>query len=94
MLTYDPRRSPMKRKLTSTTELRIDLAHLSSDLKYSNALPLRLRAALRSTRASPDRRIRPPSVRKNTQPENTGVQPPQGTPMFYLANIEPTHFDG
>jgi hypothetical protein len=41
---YNPKRSPTKRKPTSTAKLRVDVAHLSSDLRYSNALPLRLRA--------------------------------------------------
>jgi hypothetical protein len=73
MLTYDPRRSPIKRKPTSTTELRIDLVHLSSDLKYSNALPLRLRAACVPHALHPTDEFDPPSVRKNTQPENERV---------------------
>jgi hypothetical protein len=91
--TYNPRRSPIKRKPTSTAELRIDLAYLSSDLKYSNALPLRLRAACVSHALHPTDEFDAPSVRKDTQPENTRVQPPQGVPTFYLASIEPAHLD-
>ena len=78
MLTDDPRRSLIKRKPTSTTELRIGLAHLSSDLKYSNALPLRLCAACVPHALHPTDEFDAPSVRKDEQPENTRVQPPQG----------------
>ena len=87
--TYNPRRSPVKRKPTSTAELRIDLAYLSSDLKYPNALPLRLLAACVSHALHPTDEFDRPSVRKDTQPENTRVQPPQGVPTSHLANIEP-----
>jgi hypothetical protein len=66
------------RKPTSTAELRIDLAYLSSDLKYSNALPLRLRAACVPHALHPTDEFDAPSVRKDTQPENTRVQPSQG----------------
>jgi hypothetical protein len=81
------------RKPTSTAELRIDLAYLSSDLKYSNALPLRLRAACVSHALHPTDEFDAPSVRKDTQPKNTRVQPPQGVPTFYLANVEPARLD-
>ena len=78
---YEPRRSA-----------KIGLTHLSSDPKCSNALPLRLRAAciLHSFRPTDEFDA---SVRKDTQPENTRVQPPQGVPTFHLANIEPAHLD-
>ena len=71
-----PRKEP-----TSTAKLRIDLVHLSSDLKYSTALPsspLRLRAACVPHALHPTDEFDAPSVRKDTQPENTRVQPPQG----------------
>ena len=64
MLTDDPRRSLVKRKPTSTTELRIGLAHLSSDLKYSNALPLRLRVACVPYALRPTDEFDAPSVQE------------------------------
>jgi hypothetical protein len=90
---YNPKRSPTKRKPTSTAKLRIDLAHLSSDLRYSNALPLRLRAACAPHALHPIDEFDAPSVRKDAQPKNTRVQPPQGAPTSHLANIEPAHLD-
>jgi len=90
---YNPRCSPVKRKPTNTAELRIDLAYLSSDLKYSNALSLRLRAACVSHWLYPTDEFDAPSVRKDTQPETARVQPPQGVPTFYLANVEPAQLD-
>ena len=78
---YEPRRSA-----------KIGLAHLSSDPKYSNALPLPLRAACVLHVLHPTDGF-DASVRKDTQPENTRVQPPQGVPTFHLANIEPAHLD-
>src|SRR5271170_6300119 len=90
MPTYNPRRSPVKRKPTSTAELWIDLAHLSNDPKYSNALPLRLRATCVPHALHPTDKFDAHSVRKDTQPESTRVQPPQGVPTFqpreYLAS--------
>jgi hypothetical protein len=86
-----PRKEP-----TSTANLRIDLAHLSSNPKYSNALPsspLRFRAAGVPHALHPTDEFDAPSVRKDTQPENTRVEPPQGVPTFHLANIEPAHLD-
>jgi hypothetical protein len=71
-----PRKEP-----TSTAKLRIDLVHLSTDPKYSNALPsspLRLRAACVPHALHPTDEFDAPSVRKDTQPENTRVQPSQG----------------
>ena len=59
-----------KEEAWGTTELRIDLAHLSSDLKYPNALPLRLRAACVPYARHPTNEFDAPSVRKNTQSEN------------------------
>jgi hypothetical protein len=73
MLTYDPRRSPIKRKPAGTTELRIDLTHLSSDLRYLNALPLRLGVACVPYALHLTNEFDAPSVRKNTQPENERV---------------------
>ena len=73
-------------------KLRIDLVHLSSDPKYSNALP-HLRAACVPHALHPTDEFDAPSVRKDTQLENTRVQPPQGVSTFYLANIEPAHLD-
>jgi hypothetical protein len=73
MLTYDPRHSPIKKKPAGTTVLRIDLAHLSSDLKYPNVLPLRLRAACIPYALHPTKESDAPSVHKNTQPENERV---------------------
>jgi hypothetical protein len=61
---------------------RVSLAHLSSDPKYSNALPLRLRAACVPHALHPTDEFDAPSVRKDTQPESTRVQPPQGVPTF------------
>jgi hypothetical protein len=84
MLTYNPKRSSIKKQPTSTAELRIDLAYLSSDPKYSNALPLRLRAAYVPPALHPTDEFNRPSIHKNTQPENTRVQPPQEV----SANIE------
>jgi hypothetical protein len=52
-----------------------------------------LTRSLRSTRASPMDEFDAPSVRKDAQPKNTGVQPPQGVPTSHLANIEPAHLD-
>jgi hypothetical protein len=61
---------------------RVSLAHLSSDPKYSNALPLRLRAACVPHALRPTDEFDAPSVRKDTQPESTRMQPPQGVPTF------------
>jgi hypothetical protein len=72
-----PRKEP-----TSTTKLRIDLVYLSSGPKYSNALPsspLRLRAACVPHTLHPTDEFDAPSVRKDAQPENIRVQPPQGS---------------
>ena len=70
----------------------MDLAHLSSDPKYSNALPLRLRAACVLHKLRPTDEF-DASVRNDTLPENTRVQPPQRVPTFHLANIETAHLD-
>jgi hypothetical protein len=82
-----------RRKPTSTAKLRIDLAYLPSDLRYSDALPLRLRAACAPYALHPIDEFDAPSVRKDAQPENTRVQPPQGVPTSHLVNIEPAHLD-
>jgi hypothetical protein len=85
-----------RKELTSTAKLRIDLVHLSSDPKCSNALlssPLRLRAACVPHALHPTDEFDAPSVRKDTQPENIRVQPPQGVPTSHLANIEPAQLD-
>jgi hypothetical protein len=71
-----------KRKPTSIAKLRIDLAYLSSDLKYSNALPLRLRAACALHALYPINKFDAPFVRSDTEPENIRVQPPQGVPTL------------
>jgi hypothetical protein len=78
---YEPRRSAKMRP-----------AHLSSYPKYSNALPLRLSAACVLHALHPTDKF-DAYVCKDTQPENTRVQPPQGVPAFHLANIEPAHLD-
>jgi hypothetical protein len=65
-----------KRKPTSIAKLRIDLAYLLSDPKYSNTLPLRLRAACAPHALHPVNEFDAPSVRNNTKPRNTRVQPP------------------
>ena len=67
---------PIRRKPTSTAKLRIDLAYLPSDLKYSDALPLRLRAACVPYALHPTDEFDAPSVRKDAQPKNTRMQPP------------------
>jgi hypothetical protein len=82
-----------KRKPTSMAKLRIDLVYLSSDPGYSNALPLRLRAACASHALYPADEFDAPSVRNNTKPRNIRVQPPQGVPTLHLANIEPACLD-
>ena len=87
------RRSPTKRKPTSTVKLRIDLAYLSSDPKCSDALPLRLRAACVPHTLHPTDEFDAPSVRNDTKPENTRVQPPQGVPTSHLTNTEPAYLD-
>ena len=71
----------LRKEPTSTAKLRIDPVHLSSDPKYSSALsslPLRLRAACVPHVLHPTDEFEPPSVRKDTQSENTRVQPSQG----------------
>jgi hypothetical protein len=82
-----------KRKPTSMAKLRIDLAYLSSDPKYSNALPLRLRAACAPHALHPGNEFDASSVRNNTKPKNIRVQPPQKVPTLHLANIEPACLD-
>jgi hypothetical protein len=62
----------LRKEPTSTAKLRVDLFHLSSDPKYSNALPsspLRLRAACVPHTLHPTDEFDAPSVRKDTQPE-------------------------
>jgi hypothetical protein len=63
-------------KEKNTAKLRINLAHLSSDLRYSNALLLRLRAACVLYALHPINEFDVPSVRKNAQSKNTRVQLP------------------
>jgi hypothetical protein len=82
-----------KEEATSTAKLRIDLAYLTSDLRYSDALPLRSRIACALYALHPIDEFDAPSVRKDTQPKNIRVQPPQGVPTSHLANIEPAHLD-
>ena len=55
--------------------------------------PLRLRAACVPHALHPTDEFDAPSVRKDMKPENTRVQPPQGVPTLYLANIELAHLD-
>jgi hypothetical protein len=62
-----------KRKPTSVAKLRIDLAYLSSDPRYSNAFPLRLRAACAPHALHPVNEFDALSVRNNTKPRNTRV---------------------
>jgi hypothetical protein len=64
-----------KRKPTSIAKLRIDLAYLSSDLKYSNALFLRLRAACALYALYPIDKFNALFVRSDIEPENIRVQP-------------------
>jgi hypothetical protein len=52
----------------------------SKVLEHPPFLTSMLARSLDSTHASPDKRIRRPSVRKDAQPENTRVQPPQRGP--------------
>jgi hypothetical protein len=89
MPTYDPRRSPIKRKPTSTAELRINLAHLSSDLKHSNAPSSTFHTRFtRQTNSTP-----PPSVRTRNPRTKEYSHHKRSIRSTYLANIEPAYLD-
>jgi hypothetical protein len=62
-----------KRKSTNMAKLRIDLVYLSSDLKYLNALPLRLRAVCALHAFHSVNEFDALSVRNDTKPRNIRV---------------------